>query len=555
MISYRYNISISDEKYEFESGVTSMQTVTIQFVDREGDEIKRKSYGLVDVNSIYEKIEKGEEINLNHAYVKNFSLTEYRKLHQLDERTAIYIEKFSAENAFFDCSSLTDFSFVVFKSNCSFKHSVFAKGNINFYKSVYHGLVDYSEVNFGKGNIDFDFSEFGNHDTTFENAIFPSGDVRFVNCNFGDGTISFKNVNFGNGKVDFHFSDFGNGWINFDKSIFSGPEIDFRRISFGEGKVDFRRINFGDGHVHFDDGELKSGKMSFRSSKFGSGNLTFNNFNFGDSPIIFDNAYFGTGKVSFFKCFAHTLSFKECQLDCYIDLRVSKVFKIDLTDVIVRDVLDLRKGTAKVELESFVLYDARVLGQIYIEWEENECNRIIRDHQNVSYRDLSNQYRLLKENFNHLGRYNDEDEAYVEFKRFELRADLKEGVESNKLNSIWLYPKTIFSWLIFDKMGKYATDPIRVLISTTIIYVIFSLAYFILPMFINAEIIQSVVHPDHMGHALTEAFYHSAITFLTIGYGDFFPSGHFKWISAFEGWVGLFLMSYFTVAFVRKILR
>jgi hypothetical protein len=50
------------------------------------------------------------------------------------------------------------------------------------------------------------------------------------------------------------------------------------------------------------------------------------------------------------------------------------------------------------------------------------------------------------------------------------------------------------------------------------------------------------------------SFYHSAITFLAIGYGDFYPSGHIRWLSATKGWVGLFQMSYFTVAFVRKIL-
>ena len=54
---------------------------------------------------------------------------------------------------------------------------------------------------------------------------------------------------------------------------------------------------------------------------------------------------------------------------------------------------------------------------------------------------------------------------------------------------------------------------------------------------------------------VAKSFYHSAITFLTIGYGDYYPSWIIRWISSVVGFTGLFLMSYFTVAFVRKILR
>jgi len=52
-----------------------------------------------------------------------------------------------------------------------------------------------------------------------------------------------------------------------------------------------------------------------------------------------------------------------------------------------------------------------------------------------------------------------------------------------------------------------------------------------------------------------DSFYFSAITYLTVGYGDFCPLGIDRWIAGIEGFVGVFLMAYFTVAFVRKILR
>jgi hypothetical protein len=63
--------------------------------------------------------------------------------------------------------------------------------------------------------------------------------------------------------------------------------------------------------------------------------------------------------------------------------------------------------------------------------------------------------------------------------------------------------------------------------------------------------------PDHLNHShdFWNSVYYSAITFCTVGYGDYFAEGYLKIFAACEGFTGIFLMSYFTVAFVRKILR
>ncbi len=83
-------------------------------------------------------------------------------------------------------------------------------------------------------------------------------------------------------------------------------------------------------------------------------------------------------------------------------------------------------------------------------------------------------------------------------------------------------------------------------------FVLFSLVYILLIAFTSADIISTV---DDQLSTVARAFYHSAITFLTIGYGDHYPFGSIRWVSSLEGFFGLFLMSYFTVAFVRKVLR
>lgn len=53
-----------------------------------------------------------------------------------------------------------------------------------------------------------------------------------------------------------------------------------------------------------------------------------------------------------------------------------------------------------------------------------------------------------------------------------------------------------------------------------------------------------------------DSVYFSMITFLTIGYGDLKPeSGCMKILAGVEGFIGLFLIAYFTIAFSRKVLR
>ena len=108
------------------------------------------------------------------------------------------------------------------------------------------------------------------------------------------------------------------------------------------------------------------------------------------------------------------------------------------------------------------------------------------------------------------------------------------------VHKILSFPIYTLKNFIFEVISLYGTSPFRVLI--TMIATIFFFAC-----------IFSVISKDF---GLLDSIYFSMITFLTIGYGDIKPdTGCMKMLAGVEGFIGLFLIAYFTIAFSRKVLR
>ncbi|MDG2330661.1 MAG: potassium channel family protein [Flavobacteriales bacterium] len=548
-----YSIKISDDP--FDNGLFSLpRTAVIIFRDGNRNVVKKERYGVLDVDEVYEKIVAGDVLNISNCYIKNFSLAECREKHALSKDEKLQLNQFSAIHTFFEADTTTDFSYAEFANNCDFINTTFGSGNVSFYKTDFKGVtVDFSNVDFGEGSINFQFADFGTGDVIFENGANYNGNTSFINANFGDGNVNFKNFNFGLGNVDFHFAKFGTGDISFDKSEFNGKYVDFRKVEFGEGKLDFRKTTFGNALVSFEEIEHKKGRTYFKRATFGSGNISFDMADFGNEEVSFEAAEFGTGSLSMLRTISKSITFKSCQLKTYIDLRVSRCECIDLSDTIIRDIIDLKKGKTELELNTLILTGVRNLGKIFLDWKENKVKTLI-ESQNSTDLDKSNQFRLLKEDFHSSGKYNDEDKAYVAFKRYELKAYNSSKINSNGFNRLWVYPVSFGKKLIFDWMGLYATNPLRVLISMLCTYVLFSITYLCMIHWGIGDLKPGFSPPEELSE-MAISFYHSAITFLTIGYGDYSPWGSIRMVSSIEGFVGLFLMSYFTVAFVRKILR
>ncbi len=253
------------------------------------------------------------------------------------------------------------------------------------------------------------------------------------------------------------------------------------------------------------------------------------------------------------QCFI-LISLKSCHLDHYFDLRLAKADLLDISDTIVRDIVDLEPYDFPVEIRTIDMSGMRLVGKLYIDWRLNKCNESIINQEATTLRQKAEQFRILKENFSGTGKYEDEDEAYIMFKRYEAKSWLTEQEEKGGVARIASYVPHGFQWLVFDKIGLYATSPGRVLFSVIIFWMFFGSLYFLVELTGLGKTVSSVSNPDNLS-VLLQSFYHSAITFFTIGYGDVYPMGLSRVISGLEGFMGVFMMSYFTVAFVRKVLR
>lgn len=575
-----YTVDIQNIKFTSEEGNVLPKTAVITFTHPGKSDTEVDHFGYLDSEDIYKLIGENKDICLDYCYIDKLSLSEYRTARTLDKKEYIKIKSFSAKKAFFNPKEIIDLSFaeiengdVSFESSCfasgdlSFNSSIFPDGSVSFAHALLNcdlidfanssfksGEVTFKNAIFTKGTKDFQYTDFGESNVIFINTEFNNGDVSFINAMFGDGELSFKVAHFGNGKKDFHYAKFGTGDIDFERTEFGDGRVDFRKVEFNHCRVNFNRAVFGNGGLTFEGCELKNGKFNFKKVLMGDGGLDFSVVEFENVEAYFNGSEFGKGSINFYGSKFKKLSVKSCHLDHYVDLRLAKAEYLDLSDTIIRDILDLKPYDFPVDIITVNFDGMRLVGHLYLGWNENNVKNLIENQEDTSERSKGEQFRTLKQNFNLTGRYQDEDKAYVLFKRYEAKAELYEAIKEKSISAIWKYPAYAFKWLVFDKIGLYATAPGRVLLSVFFIWFTFGVIYYVIQLFGLGKTMSAVGNPDNIT-VLSQSFYHSAITFFTIGYGDVYPQGLSRLFSSFEGFMGVFMMSYFTVAFVRKVLR
>jgi hypothetical protein len=575
-----YRTEIKNVKFIADDGRTCPRTAIITLFGKDGEQVGSELFGAIETGEIYKMIAEGKDLRLDNFFISEFSLSSYRRHHDIEKKDFVELKNFSAQNSFFEARAVTDFSYASFSDgDVNFEGSHFAKGKVTFQGSNFgKGNAVFSNTMFREGNIifngsvfgdgdfllknsvigdgikDFQDIKFGDGEISFANTEFNYGELLFINTQFGNGRFNFKVARIGGGKVDFHYAAFGDCDVSFERAEFGNSRVDFRTVDFGTGRINFNRSVFGDGDVNFEGASCRSGKIQFKKAYMGHGPKMFNLMEMANAEINFERTEFGNGDVSFNNSHFKVLSLKSCHLDHYVDLRLARAELLDISDTIVRDIVDLEPYDFNINVDVIDMSGMRLIGKLYIDWRLNECRKVITSQKETSTRQKAEQFRILKTNFGGTGKYDDEDEAYVMFKRFEADAIMEESIGRNKWARIWQYPVYGFKWLVFDKIGLYATSPGRVLFSVLVFWFSFGFLYYLIDIADLGLTMSSVGNPDNLSPFL-QSFYHSGITFFTIGYGDVFPQGLSRIVSGLEGFMGVFMMSYFTVAFVRKVLR
>jgi len=355
----------------------------------------------------FEKLDVAKgDVNFNNVDFNNGNISFQDSKLGIDRKTFIF-------SRFGD--GFIDFTRTNFGGNLiSFERTNLGDGNISF-----------RSADFGTGTVDFRRTEFGNGEKIFIHTDFGDGNVKFVNSIFKSGKVSFRLADFGKGNVDFHFTHFKKTDLLFDRTKFHDGTFNFRGVDIERGRVNFNHLEFGNGDFIFESFELKKGTFSIKNSVFGKGFFNFENAMCSNISLTVENVDFGYGSVSFLNSNFKKIILKNTQINSYFDLRVKKTEELDLANTVIKDVLDLNPTKGMLNINDIRLQGVRLLGRIYIDWIGSDIkNKIL--SQEVSFKEKSDQFRILKENYRNMGLYEFEDLAYVEFKRMESKVKLNE---------------------------------------------------------------------------------------------------------------------------------
>lgn len=275
-------------------------------------------------------------------------------------------------------------------------------------------------------------------------------------------------------------------------------------------------------------------EISFRKVNISDGSLTFCGTLFGNGNILLDEATLNNS----------TILFEDCILNSVVSLNQSRISNLVFSNCTNHDMMTFgRQSDCLIQKIGFFYHNN--MGTIILNWDIYKNSILSFDdsitvgtgnEKKIIYEKPSivSELKMLKENYHNLGEYKWEDEAYVEFKRLDTKQLQKKNPK-----------RWVLSFLYY--VGKFGTDPFSIFVSMIIAVFVFGGLYSLPCM---------SIYPEYISGHWWSPFYYSLITFLTIGYGDLYAqNGWTALICGFEGFLGVFLMSYFSVAVVRKILR
>ena len=409
-----------------------------------------------------------------------------------------------------------DFERFIFIGDIDFKEdlNVTIFKNADFGKATFEGYADFSGSTFQKrvGFIRATFKEMASfigstfkEEAFFRNVTFKR-EASFMVATF-EGYADFAKATF---KKDAFFNK-----ANFEVEAYFGYATFKRRALFNEATFKGEEAYFGRATFEED--------ANFRIKSFVKG-------------VIFEEISVLPGKKLNLKVENNkgTISFKRTFLkNVYLDIDLDKDVLIDFTDALLMNT-KIKKG----QIENHIL------------WEKKK-----------EFSKAKEVYLLLKNNFHHIGQYEDESWAFKKEKDMERKSNF--------------HFKTLHKWLwscFLNAIYGYGEKPERVIISAILIILIYAFVFMNygivsdpqldnLPKHnILKELFMGIRYGDLLirfkdisWEQIKNCLYFSTVTFTTLGLGDFSPVE--SWGRIFvgsEAFIGAFMMALFVYTFARR---
>lgn len=269
--------------------------------------------------------------------------------------------------------------------------------------------------------------------------------------------------------------------------------FDFR-VSIQEGDDGFMEEMAVLSNVHFEGANLKH--CNFIDGKILNCNFEHSNLSHAD----FRNS-------SINDC-----SFEEANLTS-LGLHSSKLINCILTNAEIRD----------VTLDSTVVD------------ERTHFGKKLKTESEKNYHAAAIEYKQIKEMYKNSSFHNQADFYHY-----------KEMIAKRKTISL-ANPNRWLNYFFGDLICKYGTSYVRVFFWSLVTIFLFS------TLFLQQNGL--AINGKAVAASFGDSLYFSIVTFTTLGYGDFHALGAMRFMAGAESFIGVILMSLFTVIVARKIIR
>jgi len=110
-----YLVDIKNLKFTTPEKVVHPKTAIITFFDEKNRKLAVEILGYRENEQWYQMIDDGQPVNMDFCLIRNFSISDYRSMKNMEKKSEVILYNFSARSAFFESKIGTDFSNVSFQ--------------------------------------------------------------------------------------------------------------------------------------------------------------------------------------------------------------------------------------------------------------------------------------------------------------------------------------------------------------------------------------------------------------------------------------------------------